>query len=126
MAERWGLSLKRDASRFAKIFKALDGYFKGGDLPFGLPLSPTGTEFEIKVWKALARIPWGEVRSYGQVASHIGRPKAARAVGNACGQNPIPIIIPCHRVLKGDGGIGGYTGGIGIKKFLLELEGIGL
>ena len=75
-----------------------------------------GTEFQIKVWNELKKIPIGETRTYKEIAELIGKPKAARAVANACGQNPYPVIIPCHRVIRSDGGLGGYSGEGGIKK----------
>ena len=76
------------------------------------------------MWKALLKIPYEKTKSYGEIAKEIGLPNGARAVGNACGKNPIPIIIPCHRVIAGNGSLGGYTGGIGIKKRLLRIEGV--
>lgn len=82
-----------------------------------------GTQFERTVWKALTEIPRGEVRSYGWVAAKIGNPKASRAVGGACGSNPIPFIVPCHRVVSSNGGLGGYGYGLGVKRSLLKLEG---
>ena len=87
-----------------------------------LSLSPTGTPFQKKVWKALLKIPFGKIVSYKQLAVNIGKPKAFRAVANACGANPIPLFIPCHRVIKSDGTLGGFSSGIKIKKKLLKLE----
>ena len=89
---------------------------------FDLPLAPAGTEFQRDVWNALLRIPYGETTSYGQLARTIGRPMAVRAVGAANGQNPIPIIIPCHRVIGSDGRLVGFGGGLNVKRFLLGLE----
>ncbi len=109
---------------FLDLFKRLDLYFEGVPVDFDVPVKLSGTAFEIAVWNALKTIPWGHTASYGRVASMIGRPKAARAVGNACGRNPIPVIIPCHRVLKANGQIGGYTGGVEIKSALLAIEGV--
>tara|TARA_Y100001970_G_scaffold196235_1_gene238597 strand:- start:138 stop:413 length:276 start_codon:yes stop_codon:yes gene_type:complete len=85
-----------------------------------------GTEFQIKVWKELSKIPKGEVRTYKQIAKSIGKPKSSRAVANACAKNPYPIVIPCHRVIRSDGLIGGYSGhgGIKRKKELLQKEGL--
>lgn len=83
-----------------------------------------GTPFQRKVWGALRQIPYGQTRSYAWVAQRIGKPKAARAVGAACGANPIPVIIPCHRVVASDGSLGGYTAGLAWKKKLLRLEGV--
>ncbi len=81
-----------------------------------------GSAFERKVWRALKRIPYGETRTYASIAGSIGKPKAARAVGSAIGKNPVPIALPCHRVIRSDGGLGGFSGGIDLKKNLLELE----
>lgn len=87
-----------------------------------IPLSFGGTDFQIKVWRALQLIPRGETRTYKQVAESIGMPKAVRAVANACGANPIVIVVPCHRVIRSDGGLGGYSSGAEIKMKLLERE----
>lgn len=81
-----------------------------------------GTHFQCDVWHALCQIPHGETRSYQQIAAGIGRPKAARAVGQACGRNPIAIVVPCHRVITSSGGLGGFGSGLGIKRYLLDLE----
>ncbi len=89
-------------------------------------LDLTGTPFQKSVWTALRRIPSGSTRSYGDIARAIGKPKAFRAVAQACGANPIPVVIPCHRVISSDGGIGGYTGGLAIKRVLLNAEGVEL
>lgn len=113
-----------DNGYFSKAFKELDRYFAGRPVIFDLPLDLRGTSFEIKVWRAIARIPYGQTRSYGDVASMIRSPLAARAVGGACGANPVPIVIPCHRVIRSGGSLGGYTGGLDIKKALLKIEGV--
>jgi len=89
---------------------------------FDLPLQPVGTSFQESVWRALREIPYGETWSYGQLAAHIGKPKASRAVGAANGVNPIPVIIPCHRVIGSSGKLTGFGGGIETKQFLLGLE----
>jgi methylated-DNA-[protein]-cysteine S-methyltransferase len=104
----------------------LEEYFEGKRKDFDLPLSPHGTAFQKKVWAALERIPFGKTRSYGEIAAELGT--AARALGGACGRNPIPVIIPCHRVLGSDGAMGGYSGidGIETKEFLLRHEGVPL
>ena len=91
--------------------------------PFDLPLDVTGSPFQLRVWQALRRIPYGRQRSYRQIAAEIGAPGAVRAVGNANHANPTPIIVPCHRVTRSDGSLGGYAGGLGIKEALLRLEG---
>ena len=100
----------------------LQAYFDGKRLSFDLPLAPHGTDFQKRVWAALCAIPPGETRSYADIARAIG--SAPRAVGGANGANPIPIIIPCHRVVAADGSLGGYSGGDGpaTKRFLLDLE----
>jgi O-6-methylguanine DNA methyltransferase len=100
----------------------LTEYLSGQRRYFDLPLNPAGTAFQKKVWSELQKIPYGRTRSYREIASAAGNIKACRAVGGANGANPIPIIIPCHRVISADGTIGGYSGGTGIKKKLLELE----
>ncbi len=96
-------------------------YLNGSRKVFTVPVSPEGTEFQKMVWDAMTDIPYGSTASYGEIAEYIGRPRSARAVGTACGCNPIPIIIPCHRVVASDG-LGGYSGGLAIKKKLLEIE----
>jgi methylated-DNA-[protein]-cysteine S-methyltransferase len=106
----------------AEAARQLDAYFAGKLKDFDLPLRPAGSVFERRVWDAMLRIPYGETRCYGDLASELG--SAARAVGGACGKNPIPIVIPCHRIL-GKGWMGGYSGsgGLTTKKALLALEG---
>lgn len=101
---------------------ALDCYFDGGAVPDDLPLSPEGTEFQRSVWALLREIPGGEVRTYGELARRLGRPGAARAVGQACNRNPIPILIPCHRVVGRGGSLTGYAGGTALKAELLAFE----
>jgi methylated-DNA-[protein]-cysteine S-methyltransferase len=98
-------------------------YFNGERHEFDLQLAPTGTAFQLDVLKALQEIPFGETRSYLQIAQRINRPKAVRAVGAANGRNPLPIVIPCHRVIGADGSLTGFGGGLNAKVFLLELEG---
>lgn len=102
--------------------RQLAAYFAGERKEFDLPLRATGTPFREKVWAALREIPYGETISYGQLAAHIGQPKAVRAVGGANHHNPISILIPCHRVIGADGSLTGYGGGVALKKKLLELE----
>lgn len=101
----------------------LEDYFAGQRQDFALPLAPHGTAFQQKVWTAMAAIPYGQTRTYGQLAGLLGT--APRAVGGACGRNPLPIIVPCHRVLAAQGRLGGYSGldGLESKRFLLTLEG---
>lgn len=109
---------------FKQVLSELDQYFQGRPTNFKCRLDLHGTPFQKKVWKALLKIPFGKTASYQEVAEMIGQPRAARAVGTACGRNPIPVIIPCHRVISSGGGLGGYSGGIKIKKVLLRIEGI--
>lgn len=103
--------------------KQLDEYFLGKRVDFDLPLEPTGTPFQQKAWKALMKIPYGKVWSYGEQAQFLKAPKASRAVGGANGKNPIPIIIPCHRVVGSTGKLTGYSGGMKMKIGLLKHEG---
>jgi methylated-DNA-[protein]-cysteine S-methyltransferase len=102
----------------------LEEYFSGRRRQFDLPLELAGTDFQRRVWLALAEIPFGETVSYAELAMTVGRPQAYRAVGQANGANPIPIVLPCHRVLASGGGLGGYGGGLPMKRRLLELEGV--
>jgi methylated-DNA-[protein]-cysteine S-methyltransferase len=100
----------------------MDEYLSGKRTAFSIPLAPDGTPFQHDVWNALRAIPFGETRSYADVARTIGRPKAVRAVGAANGRNPLGIVVPCHRVIGADGSLTGYAGGMERKKFLLDLE----
>ena len=105
--------------------KQFTRYFSGKPVTFHVPLDLTGgTPFQQKVWRVLCSIPYGQTRSYGWVARKLGKPGAARAVGTACGANPIPIIVPCHRVIASDGSLGGYSGGLAWKRRLLRNEGV--
>lgn len=109
----------------AKAVKALEEYFAGKRHDFSdLTLAPSGTDFQKRVWQALYKIPFGETRSYGDIARAIDNPKGVRAVGLANGKNPIPIIVPCHRVIGANGTLTGFGGGLPTKKWLLEHEGI--
>ena len=101
----------------------LDDYFAGKRRTFDLPLAPRGTEFQCGVWHTLAMIPYGETISYAQLATRVGKPSAMRAVGAANGRNPLPIVLPCHRVIGSDGSLTGFGGGLPTKQFLLSLEG---
>ena len=100
----------------------LEEYFAGNRKQFDLPLAPKGTDFQKRVWKALTDIPYGETRTYGEIAAAVGSPKAARAVGMANNKNPIGIIVPCPRVVGADGKLVGYAGGMAKKEWLLHLE----
>ncbi len=113
---------RRDDCLFRKAADQLRAYFAGELTDFDLALAPAGAPFQQRVWAELLKIPYGSTISYGEMARRIGAPKASRAVGAANGANPIPIIIPCHRVIGSDGKLTGYGGGIERKKFLLELE----
>jgi len=97
-------------------------YFAGKRTGFDLPLAPEGTAFQRSVWRQLQEIPYGRTISYGELARRVGNPKASRAVGSANGANPLPIVIPCHRVIAGDGTLGGFGGGLPTKQTLLALE----
>ncbi len=100
----------------------LEAYFEGRRTEFDFPIRLTGTAFQKAVWEELLRIPYGEIRSYGQIASAIGKPKAPRAVGQAANRNPIWIVVPCHRVVGSNASLTGYAGGLSLKQALLELE----
>lgn len=102
--------------------KQLQEYFAGKRSVFDLPLALKGTAFQQKVWQALKEIPFGETKSYGEIAKSIGQPKASRAVGGANNKNPLPIFIPCHRVIGANGKLVGYAGGLETKKILLNVE----
>jgi methylated-DNA-[protein]-cysteine S-methyltransferase len=109
---------------FSDAESQLTEYFEGNRQVFDLNLAPTGTDFQLEVLQALQTIPLGETRSYRDIACQIGRPDAVRAVGAANGRNPLPIVIPCHRVIGADGSLTGFGGGLKTKLFLLELEGV--
>lgn len=105
-----------------RLEKELNEYFEGNRREFTLPLAPQGTLFQKEVWQTLLSIPYGRTLSYAEEAKRFGNPKAIRAVANANGKNPISILIPCHRVIATGGGLGGYSGGLWRKEFLLKLE----
>ncbi len=107
---------------FIKTTSQFSRYFSGKLKTFSLPLDVQGTGFDQKVWKETQKIPYGKTWTYKEIAQKIGQPKASRAVGNALGRNPIPILIPCHRVIASNGTMGGYSSGLKIKKTLLSLE----
>jgi methylated-DNA-[protein]-cysteine S-methyltransferase len=112
----------RDDDALREAAAQLRAYFAGERTTFDLPLAPRGTEFQQSVWDALQRIPYGETTTYSTIAERIGRPAAIRAVGAANGANPIPIVIPCHRVIGASGSLTGFGGGIDVKRQLLALE----
>jgi methylated-DNA-[protein]-cysteine S-methyltransferase len=119
-----GDRLTWDRERCAAVTAQLTEYFAGTRKDFALPVAPRGSEFQRRVWEELARIPYGATISYAELAARIGRPNASRAVGRANGTNPIPVVIPCHRVIGTDGSLTGYGGGMPLKRALLALEGV--
>ncbi|MZH02637.1 MAG: methylated-DNA--[protein]-cysteine S-methyltransferase, partial [Nitrospinae bacterium] len=123
LTDNLGFQTQKKPKHFSDLIKQFQKYFKGELKSFQFPLDlRLGTPFQQKVWKGLLTIPYGSTRSYKWLAKHIKNPDAARAVGNANGQNPLSIIIPCHRVVRENGDLGGYTGGVKTKRYLLELE----
>ncbi len=123
LVENLGFQVKKNQKYFDTLIEQFQSYFKGELRSFKFPLDlRLGTPFQQKVWKSLLTIPYGVTRSYKWLAKSINNPDSARAVGNANGQNPISIIIPCHRVVRENGTLGGYTGGVKIKCYLLDLE----
>jgi methylated-DNA-[protein]-cysteine S-methyltransferase len=113
---------QEDRRAFPDVKKQLDEYFAGKRKSFDLKLAPTGTAFQRDVLNALQQIPYGETRSYRDIATLLGRPRAVRAVGAANGRNPLPIVIPCHRVIGANGSLTGFGGGLPAKRYLLQLE----
>lgn len=119
----FGSAVVRSASPvLSAVAEQLGEYFAGERREFSVPLAPAGTEFQQRVWAALRQIPYGGLRTYGELAAMLGHPSMAQAVGAANGRNPISIIVPCHRVVGADGALVGYAGGVERKQFLLELE----
>src|SRR5262249_10548211 len=114
---------KKTSKVLDETCRQLDAYFSGKLRDFDLPLAPEGTDFQLRVWKALEGIPFGQTYSYSKIAEVIGSPKAVRAVGAANGRNPLPIVIPCHRVIGANGSLTGFGGGMERKEMLLRLEG---
>lgn len=117
-----GAGFSRPNDALDEVVSQLEEYFEGKRRAFDLPLAPQGTPFQQRVWRALLDIPYGETISYGELASRIGNKAASRAVGLANGRNPLPIVIPCHRVIGSNGKLTGYGGGLPIKQQLLALE----
>jgi len=113
-----------DPGRFEELRGLLEAYFDGERVAFDLPLDLRGTEFQKAVWRAIHKIPYGKLSSYGRLAAAVGRPRAVRAAGNAVGANPLAIVIPCHRVIRSDGSLGGFGGGLDLKRYLLSIEGV--
>ncbi|MCU1306360.1 MAG: ogt [Acidobacteriaceae bacterium] len=118
-----GYDAEFDAEGVARVEKQVLEYFTGKRKTFDLALAPEGTPFQQRVWQELLRIPYGETISYGELATRVGNPKASRAVGGANGQNPISLIVPCHRVIGSDLSLTGYGGGLNVKEALLKHEG---
>jgi methylated-DNA-[protein]-cysteine S-methyltransferase len=114
--------VSKSSAILARARGQLEEYFAGTRRDFDLPLEPRGTEFQRSVWRRLTRIPYGDTTTYGALAGDLGNPNGSRAVGLANGSNPIPIVIPCHRVIGADGSLTGFGGGLAIKAALLELE----
>ena len=114
--------IKKETAVLQEAVSQMLEYFRGNRKEFSLPLKPEGTAFQQKVWNALQTIPYGQTKSYLEIANQIGNPKACRAVGMANHNNPIAIIIPCHRVVGKNGSLTGYAGGLNIKQYLLNLE----
>lgn len=114
---------KQDRSKFTQARQELTEYFAGARTEFTVPLKLSGTEFQRAVWQALQDVPYGETCSYGDIAHAIKNPKSSRAVGGANNANPIPVIVPCHRIIGADKSMTGFGGGIPTKEFLLDLEG---
>lgn len=127
VADRIGRALRaelveQDDGVLRETGRQLDEYLRGRRRSFDIPLLMVGTDFQKRVWSALMKIPYGSTSTYGQIAEDIGRPGVARAIGNACGANPIGIIVPCHRIIGAGGELVGYGGGLSVKRRLLELE----
>jgi O-6-methylguanine DNA methyltransferase len=125
-ARRWAprAELRQDQTALRSLAEQLNAYLEGDLRDFSVPIDMRGTPFQVAVWQALQQIGYGEVRSYAAVANAIGRPTAVRAVGAANGVNPVPVIVPCHRVIGSNGTLTGYGGGIEMKAWLLRREGI--
>jgi methylated-DNA-[protein]-cysteine S-methyltransferase len=117
-----GSAWKEDRNALGEAIRQLHAYFEGELKTFSLTLAPRGTPFQLSVLRALQEIPYGQTISYGELARRIGRPKASRAVGAANARNPLPIVIPCHRVIGSDGSLTGFGGGLEVKEALLALE----
>lgn len=113
---------RQDPAPLAEAMRQIGEYFAGGRLEFSLPVRFEGGPLEKAVWNAMREIPYGQTVSYGEIAAGLGDPSVARAVGAACGKNPLPIVIPCHRVVGADGSLTGFGGGLPTKRFLLDLE----
>ena len=122
LEQRLGARIVPDDQQNEQTLSELHAYLRGELRAFTIPVDLRGTDFQCDVWNAIAKIPFGQTTSYGALANSIGRPKATRAVGQATGANPVPIIIPCHRVIGSSGGLTGFGGGLPLKERLLGLE----
>ena len=122
MAAATTFALLNDAAALKPALQQLRGWFAGERRAFDVPLAPRGTPFQLAVWQAVADVPWGATCSYAEIARRIGRPAAVRAVGAANGANPLPPIIPCHRIIGSNGALTGYGGGLALKQLLLAWE----
>jgi len=121
-AEFPAADVRRDESALGRWVRAIVNHLAGKETRLDLPLDIRATAFQWRVWEALRAIPYGETRTYQEIAGIVGAPKAARAVGHACATNPVAIVIPCHRVVRGDGSLGGYAYGLGVKRKLIDTE----
>ena len=124
LSARYGAEVQVDDEKTRRVRLELEEYFEGSRQAFDLELRPSGTEFQRLVWKELERIPFGDLTSYGEIARTLGRPRSSRAVGRAVGTNPIPVVIPCHRVVGKDRSLTGFGGGLPAKVALLGIEGV--
>jgi len=124
VSSKFQSNIVRNDARLLSIVELLDSYFKGKPIRTHVDLDLRGTDFQRQVWSEVSKIPYGETRTYKEIAYAIKRPKASRAVGNAVGSNPVPLIIPCHRVVLSNGSLGGYAYGTLLKRKLLEMENV--
>lgn len=122
-SESKAVRFEESEPELSRYVRELEEYFAGRRREFSFPVDLRGTDFQVACWRALLRIPYGETRSYGDIARAVGRPQGFRAVGMANNRNPIAIVVPCHRVIASDGTLCGYGGGLDVKRKLLELEG---
>ena len=118
----WGIHPRADGGFNRGVAEEIRAYFEGKISRFSTPVHPQGGSFDMKVWEAVKKIPLGETRSYQEIAQEVGNPRGCRAVGGANRRNPIPLLIPCHRVIRKDGGLGGFSSGTEIKEWLLQFE----
>ena len=124
LGRRLDAEVVRDPDRLRALRVMMESYFRGERVAFDLPLDLRGTDFQKAVWRAIYAIPYGRLSSYGRLAAAVGKPRAARAVGNAVGSNQLAVVVPCHRVIRSDGGLGGFGGRPELKRYLLGVEGV--